>query len=357
MPANTQEMLYSIKRHIYPLSVLLVAISFLHTASTAERFSYTFISLGIFCLLLALVEVLVSSYRTLAEVVYTFTYFFLVAIFCTHFGRVTFDVFHESEPLSALVEGFVWVPVVYMATVVLYPQRQGLIYAWGIFCITLLIGSIQIVLASPNPPIIRAFGDFYLANVIFLLFLYIFVYIYQAFYEARAFAETQEKLAESDESTGLPNRRYLQQCLQELSHKAKWGEKKFAIALCTPKYEVKPKHDYDQGFIDALLKRLAESLSKHLNEAILGRWNAESLLIIWPEYDLEKAMAASKSLAKVYGEMPESLNIIWGVASFLPHDNVDSLITRAGKALDKAKESKSGGVETTQGPFGLRVAE
>ncbi len=356
---NTQETLYAIKRHVYPLSILLVAISSFYTAFLGA--SYIFLYLGVFCLLLALVDVLLSPYRNVAEAFHTFTYFFLIAIFCTHFGRVIFYALNEIQPISTLIEGFVWVPVVYMATVVFYPQRRGLIYAWVIFFTTLLIGSVQIFLASPNPSIIRAFGDFYLASVGFLLFLYVFVYMHRVFYEARAYAEIQGRLAESDEFTGLPNRRYLQAYLHNLTHKAKWGEAKFSLALCAPNYKTKPKLSYSQEFIDSSLKTLAEILNESLNGGTLGRWSAESLLIIWPDYSLEQAVSEGEYLIRAFQEHSvsnqDSLEAILGVASFLPNDDMVSLIKRAGKALDKAKESGNSGVETTQGPFGLRVTE
>ena len=357
---HTQELLRNIKRHVYPLSVLLVSISFLHTAFLSSAINYPFLFLGIFCLLLALVEVLISPYWKIAEMIYTFTYFFLVAIFCAHFGRVIFEALHGHKPLSILIESFVWVPGIYMATVVFYPRRRGLYYAWGIFFLTLLIGLIQILLASPSLSVIRAFTDFYLASLSFLLFLYLFVYMHKAFDEARAFAQIQEKLADSDEITGLPNRRYLQEYLQQLIDKTKWGEQELSVGLCAPKYDSKSRYGYTQEFTDTLLKNLAEILSKNLNGAVLGRWNAESLIIIWQD-NLENAMSEGRELVESCDIQlkggQDSIKAILGIASFLPNDNIALLIKRAGKALDKANENKSSGLETAQGPLGLRVAD
>ncbi len=357
---HTQEILRNIKRHVYPLSVLLVSISFLHTAFLSPTINYPYLFLGIFCLLLALVEVLMNPYWKIAEVIYTFTYFFLVAFFCAHFGRIIFGVLYGNGPLSVLIESFVWVPGIYMATVVFYPRRRGLYYAWGIFFLTLLIGLVQIVLAEPSLAVIRAFSDFYLANLTFLLFLYLFVYMHQAFDEARAFAEIQEKLAESDEITGLPNRRYLQEYLQQLIDKAKWGEQKLSIGLCAPKYTSQSRYGYTQESTDTLLKDLAGTLSKNLDGAVLGRWNAESLIIIWQD-NLENAINAGKELVKSCEITPEgsqgSIKTILGIASFLPNDDIVLLTKRAGRALDRANEDKSSGVETAQGPLGLRVSE
>ena len=296
----------------------------------------------------------------IAEALYTFTYFFLVVIFCTHFGRTIFGALYGDHPLSTLIESFVWVPGIYMATVVFYPRRRGLYYAWGIFFLTLLIGLVQVVLASPSLSVIRAFSDFYLASVSFLLFLYLFVYMHRAVDEARAFAETQEKLAESDEVTGLPNRRYLQEYLQQLIDKTKWGEQKLSVGLCAPKYNLKSKHGYTQEFTDTLLKKLAEALSRNLNGAVLGRWNAESLIIIWQD-SLENAMSVGQELVKSSKIGSEAnhdpIKAILGIASFLPNDDITLLIKRAGKALDKASGDNSSGVETAQGPLGLRVTD
>lgn len=364
---RTREALFTIKRHIYPLGMLLVAISFFYTAFSNNP-DLVYAGLGAFCLLLALIKVFIGSNKSQAQKLYAFSYLFLVVIFYVHFWIAVYSILYEDASFSGFVEIIVWLPAIYMVTIVLYPNKFGLSRVLIIFFIALMIGLLQLWqrTTTPAPYILRAFADFYLSNGVFLLFLYIFVYMHKVFDEARAFAENQEKLAESDEATGLPNRRYLQEQILDLIDTASWGRNAFAIVLCTcaHAYELKTNYSHRQELLDNLLKNMSEVLNQKLHNlpvSIIGRWNNDSLLLILPEYGLTEAMKLSEELVvECKASKTPSCHVtraVFGVASFLPNDDLFSLISRAGKALDKAIANKKSNVETTQGPFGLRVTE
>jgi diguanylate cyclase (GGDEF)-like protein len=180
----------------------------------------------------------------------------------------------------------------------------------------------------------------------------------QAFDRERALSAKLEEanrdlkmLASKDSLTGLYNRQFLNELLEkEWMRSQRHG---YAISIIMADIDdfkrINDSFGHQEG--DAVLKRIAESLSKCLRKNdYLARYGGEEFLFVLPQTDLkdaclagERFRSACESLTISFnGNHKLSLSISCGVASALPGkkgDNIDILIQRADQALYEAKNS------------------
>ncbi len=158
------------------------------------------------------------------------------------------------------------------------------------------------------------------------------------------------EMAVTDDLTGLHNRRYTGQRLQEeLARSKRHGRRCSCVLLDIDLFKhVNDTHGHAAG--DAVLRGLAAATHLALRESdLLGRWGGEEFLAVLPETDREGARAIAERLRQAieamrvdYQGKQLSVTASLGVADALPGQDPDArdaerLVARADEALYRAK--------------------
>jgi len=165
---------------------------------------------------------------------------------------------------------------------------------------------------------------------------------------ARINSELDEKnqaleiLSLTDRLTGINNRRKLDELLRSELRRAKRYHKPFALIMVDVDHFKAVNDTYGHQVGDEVLRHIAGSLAGHARETdTVGRWGGEEFLIVCPETDQVVAENLAERLRReiVSTSFPVSWDMTasFGVTSFNPIDDVQSLMLRADQALYRAK--------------------
>jgi diguanylate cyclase (GGDEF)-like protein len=158
---------------------------------------------------------------------------------------------------------------------------------------------------------------------------------------ARALAEV-ERLAVSDELTGLPNRRSMQAGLARSLALADRGIAPFCVAILDIDHFKAVNDALGHAAGDAVLREVARRGQAVLRATdVLGRWGGEEFLLLMPG----GADAASAALARIRaalaagGQASPAVTLSAGIAAYRPGEDADALLARADRALYAAKHA------------------
>lgn len=163
-------------------------------------------------------------------------------------------------------------------------------------------------------------------------------------------AEQMAALAQTDALTGIPNRRQIEDVLeQEMERSRRYETPLSFIAFDLDDFKrLNDTYGHDAG--DGVLVQLAELIQPHLRPSDrFGRWGGEEFVIVASSTPLRPAQRLANRLrsAIVAHELgPErTLSASFGVSEFRPDDSATTLVKRADVALYRAKEHGKNRVE------------
>lgn len=149
-----------------------------------------------------------------------------------------------------------------------------------------------------------------------------------------------QQLAMTDPLTGLKNRRYLNEQLEELLLQAENGRKVALLIVDIDHFkQVNDTHGHQMG--DAVLQELAWRLEAETGSAdIVGRFGGEEFVVIMPDAGLKEGLAMGNALCShmetaEWLHVPVTISI--GAAAYMAGEGMDSLLSRADGFLYKAK--------------------
>lgn len=152
-----------------------------------------------------------------------------------------------------------------------------------------------------------------------------------------------EKLATIDALTGIYNRMYLEKILDREHKRVDRYESELSIIMVDIDFfkRINDTHGHLTG--DAVLIKFAETIKDNVRDTdIVGRWGGEEFLIISPEININQAENLSNKIRNIVEHLsfPESEKITssFGVAQYKKGESITKTISRADKALYKAKE-------------------
>lgn len=158
-------------------------------------------------------------------------------------------------------------------------------------------------------------------------------------------------VSETDPLTGAFNRLKLERVLDAEINRALRYDRSFSIILLDLDCFKSVNELQGRRAGDVVLKKLVRLVSAHIRRTdALGRWGEEELLIVAPETPRSNAVTLAESLRKLVAEtdfeQAGGLTASLGVAGYRHGESVDSLLARAEKALQTAKERGRNRVET-----------
>lgn len=156
-------------------------------------------------------------------------------------------------------------------------------------------------------------------------------------------------LAHHDELTGVKNRRWILQELQERMNESKTKNTPLAVLLLDIDFFKKVNDSYGHEMGDQVLRGFTETIQSHLRQNdSLGRYGGEEFLVLLPSTKLEKVHVIAKRLREAVAEQTYACDELLfkitasiGIALYSSEDNFspEELISQADKALYLAKES------------------
>ncbi|HOK02860.1 MAG TPA: diguanylate cyclase [Spirochaetota bacterium] len=154
-------------------------------------------------------------------------------------------------------------------------------------------------------------------------------------------------MATTDELTGLYNRRYFIERLNNEFERFKRFQSKFSFLMIDIDLFKNINDNYGHKCGDLVLQKTSEAMRKTLRSYdILARVGGEEFAIILPETDIKSAETIAERLRKrvyensiQYEDIEIKITISIGVTqSYINDKNIDDIIVRADKALYISKE-------------------
>lgn len=160
-----------------------------------------------------------------------------------------------------------------------------------------------------------------------------------------------KNLSQTDSLSGLYNRRFINQKLQEEISKFKRYKTPFSILLIDVDFfkRINDLYGHDKG--DLIIKEISSLIQKNIrNTDICARWGGEEFLILTPNSDLKAALTLANSLREFiekndFKMEKDGVTISIGVSTYNENITQEKLIKLADNALYKAKGNGRNRVE------------
>ncbi len=162
--------------------------------------------------------------------------------------------------------------------------------------------------------------------------------------ELRARERQLQRLAVTDELTGLSNRRHLEDEIgREAGRLQRYGTPTSLIMLDLDHFkQVNDSLGHQAG--DRLLREVALLLTERTRETdVCGRWGGEEFMVLCPATGLDQALHLAEALRLAIAGMPCSVPVTvtasFGVTELRQDDSVESLHRRVDRLLYQAKDA------------------
>lgn len=277
-------------------------------------------------------------------------------------GNLAFGLYLGSGDTGAL-EGakavLHWVPALFIFAYIAFETTTAGWAAFGVFVAVVAVTAPAALAGERGgtlgPNSAPAMVQVYLAYVVSLAALSFFAGVQQRLVAWREAAHEMRLMALTDPLTGLANRRWGEEQLeQELLRAARYGRTFAVVMLDIDRFKaLNDTHGHGAG--DRVLIDLAHLLRKLLRATDhVVRWGGEEFLVIAPETRLEAALDLAEAVrqrvaADVLGD-GHRMTVSIGAATYHAGDVALTLIERADAALYRAKRGGRDRVEAEWPP-------
>lgn len=198
---------------------------------------------------------------------------------------------------------------------------------------------------------LRNFNSIY-DVILFLLFIIVgYVLVFVGIFSASQIASMQcnmerlELISKTDSLTGLYNRRYVMEKLENEFINYKKTKKKFSLIVADIDYFKKINDSFGHDCGDQVLKAVAQNLQDAVRErGFVSRWGGEEFLILLPETEIEDARILADKIRKIieeeiieYNGIQISITLTFGVTVNEDYEMIDDTIKKADNALYEGK--------------------
>ena len=174
---------------------------------------------------------------------------------------------------------------------------------------------------------------------------------------SRANQEQLERMANIDPLTGLPNRRAIQNRLDEaMAYTRRYGGDLSVLMLDIDHFK-RINDEYGHIAGDDVLDKVASFLQTKIRDTdTAGRYGGDEFIIILPKANLPSALVAAERIRKTLAKARMKdlkgnefgITVSQGLASYRAGDARSSFIYRADDALNRAKQNGRNRVETVE---------
>lgn len=173
--------------------------------------------------------------------------------------------------------------------------------------------------------------------------------------QALAYEKQLEKLALTDQLTGLYNRHKLDEILEQQQELANRYKTAYAVMILDIDHFKQVNDTFGHHVGDSTLMEFAQIMSDSTRQTdIIGRWGGEEFLIIVPHADkvslLKMAEKLRENIEKHHFTTVEQITTSIGIAIHNQGDTLSCVLTRADEALYRSKEEGRNRVTFIQAP-------
>jgi len=151
------------------------------------------------------------------------------------------------------------------------------------------------------------------------------------------------ELSETDKLTGLKNRRYFQEKLEEQLSNNEKSASPFSLLILDIDHFKKVNDTFGHQVGDEVLAQLAQLLKNQARSLdIVARYGGEEFVVILPETDQNEAKAIAEQLRQAVEQakwQTGRITVSVGIATAIKTDNETTILQRADKALYASKEN------------------
>ncbi|MFF3099745.1 sensor domain-containing diguanylate cyclase [Viridibacillus arvi] len=152
------------------------------------------------------------------------------------------------------------------------------------------------------------------------------------------------KISNTDKLTGISNRRFFQNKLEEQIVIYRTEEMTFSLLIIDIDHFKKVNDTYGHQIGDIVLSKLANILKIQVRKNdIVARFGGEEFTIILPDTNVEEAILIAQKLNRTIEEAEwtetGNLTVSIGLATFSENDTEDSFVKKADQALYVSKEN------------------
>lgn len=246
-------------------------------------------------------------------------------------------------------KGFVWLALYTVATyslvIMLLHWQQPQVWSWSaewLLALTLLLSLLTYAVLGREVALLRA--AYRRKNQ-----------------ELRSALLKIEELAVSDELTGLYNRRFLLQQLQQQQALADRQGLTFALAFIDIDYFKSINDEYGHGAGDQVLTELGQLLRESVRQVdVVARYGGEEFVILLSGQGLDAACLSLQRInqqirARRFSAWQLPLTVSVGVTEYIIGEDADTLLIRADALLYQAKDTGRNRIKAGRGPVQLTL--
>lgn len=236
---------------------------------------------------------------------------------------------------GSLGDFIIWMPIITLFFFLTLGTKRGLYYSIIIFLTTFVSGILY--LNSLSSESIDSLGQYYFANLVYIIVLYYAQHVFRTFADLEMF----KKHAYYDSLTGIANRLLIDEWLEKKLKVFRDKKEGFSIIFFDIDHFKSVNDNYGHKIGDEVLVELAELIQVQLtNRELFGRWGGEEFIIISNTVGEDTVNLAEK-LRKAVSEHSfkgaGNLTASFGVTNSKAGDSIDSLLNRADKGLYQCK--------------------
>lgn len=258
----------------------------------------------------------------------------VVGVSLYQLGSLLQNVVSGSLQSAGLGTSAFWFPLTFLLAFLLLPKRWAFKVSSFYYLAALGIGAVGLGVAAAAPGrVVNNVIQFYVANFILLMTLNTYAYW-------RERHDVVQHLAHTDVLTNLPNRRYMQELLDETFSSAK----PFAVLLLDIDHFKRINDEFSHATGDVVLHEVALRINNALRRSdTVARWGGEEFLVLASDTDLVQAQQLGERVAEAVRGVPFAghirVTLSVGVTCYKPGDTLAKLLSRADAALYRAKEA------------------
>lgn len=170
--------------------------------------------------------------------------------------------------------------------------------------------------------------------------------------EALREAETAQRLSETDDLTGIANRRKILSQLRKASRRARHDDHELSVAIL----DIDKFKSINDGFGhhvgDEVIRRVAQIIAEQSRASDhVGRLGGEEFLIVLPAADAQTAFAVVERLRLAIADEkwsggPDQVTVSAGLVTITGTDSIEDALQRADEALYEAKHGGRNALRT-----------
>ncbi|HEX7348345.1 MAG TPA: GGDEF domain-containing protein [Rhodanobacteraceae bacterium] len=249
---------------------------------------------------------------------------------------------------------YLWIPLGYLFAFMLTSHRGGLYLSLSIFALFLGV-SLPYLVWHPNGDYANFTVQLHVASAVMIATLYFFSSYQYRLRLAEVEVDQFAHLSNTDDLTGLPNRRRMAALIAAGLAPAAPHRGGFALMLFDIDHFKAVNDHFGHLGGDATLVALATRANEFFHGmGTLGRWGGDEFLAIVHGVDAAAAVRMAEALCVHVAAEPLAqrggVTISCGVTVVRARDNIDNLLQRADAALYAAKRAGRNGVASVFEP-------